>query len=29
LRHGKRLIIDAMSSFGALPIDAQKFRSTR
>jgi 2-aminoethylphosphonate-pyruvate transaminase len=23
-RHGKRLIIDAMSSFGALPIDAQK-----
>ena len=22
--HGKRLIIDAMSSFGALPIDAQK-----
>lgn len=23
-RHGKRLIIDAMSSFGALPIDAQE-----
>lgn len=23
-RHGKRLIIDAMSSFGALPVDAQK-----
>ncbi|WP_347901098.1 2-aminoethylphosphonate--pyruvate transaminase [Pseudomonas purpurea] len=23
-RHGKRLIIDAMSSFGALPIDARK-----
>ncbi|MGF6154250.1 2-aminoethylphosphonate--pyruvate transaminase [Pseudomonas fluorescens] len=23
-QHGKRLIIDAMSSFGALPIDAQK-----
>lgn len=23
-RHGKRLIIDAMSSFGALPIDAQQ-----
>jgi 2-aminoethylphosphonate-pyruvate transaminase len=23
-QHGKRLIIDAMSSFGALPVDAQK-----
>ena len=23
-KHGKRLIIDAMSSFGALPVDAQK-----
>lgn len=28
-QHGKRLIIDAMSSFGALPVDAQKYRSTR
>lgn len=25
-RHGKRLIVDAMSAFGALPIDAQKIR---
>ena len=28
-RHGRSLIVDAMSSFGALPIDARRRRSTR
>ena len=28
-RHGKRLIVDAMSSFGALPIDVRASRSMR